>query len=139
MPTKRFKRFSLCVEDKTYESLTTIASKTGKSLADVSREMIKRGLASEWIEENFAAIGDLVEQRINIALKPHINRLAALNAKTAKMAGTSMYLNAQALVDLVPTERRRNIKELFDNAKKKAVADIRIPNDTWEEGEMLNE
>ena len=133
MPTKRFKRFSVCVDDKTYESLTFIASKSGKSLADVSREMIKRGLASDWIEDNFSVIGDLVEQRLNIVLKPHINRLAALNAKTAKMAGTSMYLNAQSLLDLVPSDRRRNVKEMFITAQKKAVADIRNSNNNLEE------
>jgi hypothetical protein len=44
---------------------------------------------------------------------PHVERLAALSSKSGHMSATAAFLNVQAFMDLVPSEKRKNLKELY--------------------------
>lgn len=120
-----FKRFSICVDDDTYEKLIKIKQTTGNSLADISRGFIKKGLAQSYVDESEEIIASIVRQQLEIVLKPHIERLAALSSKSGHMSASAAFLNVQALMDLVPTERRKDVVGMFNSARKKAIAYMR--------------
>lgn len=126
-----FKRYSLCLDDKTYNSIKTISESTGKSIAEVSRELIEKGLASDWVNENNELIANIVRQQIDIAVKPHVERLAALSSKAGHMSATAAFLNVQALMDLVPKENRKNVREMYENARKKAAEYMKSKAEDW--------
>lgn len=131
MATK-FKRFSVCIDDKTHEALTNIAKNTNRSLADVSREMITRGLTLDYVDESKDLICKVVREQLEITLKPHIERLASLESKTGHMAATAAFLNVQALMDLVPKENRRDVREMYESARKKAAAYMKTKAKDWD-------
>ncbi|MCT4584038.1 MAG: hypothetical protein N4A54_03850 [Peptostreptococcaceae bacterium] len=133
----KFKRYSLSVDDKTYSAIKTISETTGQSIAEVSRTLIEKGLASEWVDENTDLVAKIVRQQMEIVMKPHVERLAALSSKTGHMASTATFLNVQAFMDLVPTEKKKDVRSLYDKARKKAVEYMRTKAEDWNEREEL--
>lgn len=126
-----FKRYSLSLDDETYEKVENIVKKTGKSRAEVSRELIIKGLASEWVEESSDLIADIIRQQMEIVIKPHIERLASLSSKSGMMSATSTFLNVQALMDLVPTEKRKDVRPMYEKARKMSVEYMRNKTDNY--------
>lgn len=126
-----FKRFSVSVDEETYKVIQKRAAASGESMADVTRKLIKEGLTSKVTEENTDLIAKIIRQQLEIVIKPHIERLAALSSKSGHMSATAAFLNVQALMDLVPKENRRNVLEMYENARKKAVVYMKTKADEW--------
>lgn len=131
--SKDFYRTSLSIDMKTYKELSEIAKNRGESLANIIRENIKKGLASEWVDENKDLLSMLIRQQMEVVIKPHIERLAKLSSKTGHMSSTAAFLNVQALMDLVPKERRKNVMEMYENARKKAVKYMKTNTEDWKD------
>jgi hypothetical protein len=127
-----FKRFSVCVDDETYKILTDIVNNTDSTLAEVSRNLIKKGLASDWVDENTDLISRVVRQQMEIVVKPHVERLAKLSAKSGHMSATAAFLNVQALMDIVPTEKRKDVRPMYESARKKAAEYMKVTTEEWD-------
>lgn len=131
MATK-FKRFSVCVDDKTYEMLTNISKSEDKTLAEVTREIIKKGLATEWVDENKDMITTIVREELRAVLKPSVERLAKISSKSGHMSATAAFLNVQALMDLVPKEKQRPVRQMYEKARKMAVDYMKNTTEDWD-------
>lgn len=121
MANKEYKRFTISVDEKTYKELVQISKNTKDSLAETTRKYIKKGLAKDYIDDSKDLIASLVREELKAALKPSVERLAALSSKAGHMAATAAFLNVQALMDLVPKENRKDVREMYESARKKAV------------------
>jgi len=128
------KRFSVTVDEKTAAEVEAIANKTGESLSEVTRELIKKGLAAGWVDENVDLVTHIVRQQLEAVIKPHVERLAKLSAKTGIMASTATFLTVQAFQDLVPQERRKIPVEMYEKARKKAAEYMRTPVEDLNDG-----
>lgn len=122
MSDVNFYKSTIRLDKNTYNELNRIAESRNEPLANVIRETIKKGLASDFVDESQDLIAKLVRQQMAAVLKPHTERLAKLMSKSGHMSATAAFLNVQALMDLVPNEKRRNVKEMYESARKKAVA-----------------
>lgn len=69
---------------------------------------------------------------MEIVIRPHIERLAKLASKSRHMSATAAFLNVQALMDLVPIERKKDVREMYESARKKAVEYMRTKTYEWE-------
>lgn len=133
MGESNFYKSTLRLDKKTFDKLNRIAQSEDESLADVIRKIIRKGLAMEFIDESEDIICNIVRKQIDIAIKPHIERLAKLASKSGHMSATAAFLNVQTLMDLVPKENRKNVKAMYDSARKKAVEYMRIRTEDWKE------
>lgn len=132
-----FYKTTIRLDKETYNQLNAISKKTNESLAEVIRQVIKKGLANEWVDENKDVVAHIVREQMEVVLKPHVERLAKLSAKTGIMATTSTFLNVQAFQDLVPAERRKEPRDMYDKARKKAIEYMRTKEeDLKEKGEI---
>lgn len=122
-----FYKTSINLNEEVYQQIKTISMKTGDSVADVIRDLINAGLNERVLEENTDLIGRVVRQQIDAVMKVHVERLASLSAKTGHMAATAAFLNVQALLDIVPPERRKDVRAMYESARKKAAAYIKTP------------
>lgn len=116
-----------------YETIEAIANKNGESVSEVVRKLIDRGLEERVVEENTNLIANIVRQQMEIVIRPHIERLAKLSSKSGHMSAASAFLNTQALMDLVPLERKKDVRQMFDNARKKSAQYMKTPTSEWEE------
>lgn len=126
-----FYKSTLRLDRETYQQLKNISEKTGDSMAEVLRNVIKKGLAYEWMDDHQDPLASLIRQQLDIVMKPHVERLAALSSKGSHMAATAAFLNVQALMDLVPPERKKDVREMYESARKKAVEYMRTKPDNF--------
>lgn len=131
MGESNFYKTTIRLDQETYNQITEIAKNRGESIANVIREQIRKGLASDWIDENSDMIADIVRKQMDIAMKPHVERLAALSSKSGHMSATAAFLNVQALMDLVPVEKRKNVREMYESARKKAAQYMKTKADDF--------
>lgn len=133
---KNFQKIHLNIPMKKYEQLKDIAAKRKIPISDLVREYIDLGLTERVIEENTDLIAHVVKKQLEVVLKPHVERLAALSSKGGHMAARATFLNVQALMDLVPAENRKDVRAMYDSASKKAVAYMQMPVEEYDKEEI---
>lgn len=125
-------RLSVIIDESTNDKIENIMSTKGISKAEAIRELIQKGLALEWQDENADVVAMLVKKQVDMAMKTHVERLASLISKSGHMSARSAFLNAQVLIDIVDKDKRRDVLELWENASKKAVDFMRKPLKGWD-------
>ena len=128
----KLKYVSIRLDEDTLKQIDKIKANEGESRSDVIRQLIKNGLEERVLEENTDLIAKLVRQQMEVVIKPHIERLAALSSKGGHMSATATFLNVQALMDLVPNDKRKDVLAMYEDARKKAVAYMRTSTSNLE-------
>lgn len=129
---QNFYKTTIRLDKSTYNKLSQIAENRKEPLVNIIREMINKGLATEWVDENVDLISQVVRKQVDVSMKTHVERLASLSSKSGHMAATAAFLNVQALMDLVPKENRKNVREMYENARKMAAEYMRKKTKDWE-------
>lgn len=125
--TRSLKKISVKLDADMHDRIEQIAIKENESVSQVVRNLIDIGLNERVLEENTELIAKVVRQQMDIVIKPHIERLAALSSKTGHMAGTATFLNVQAFLDLVPNEKRKDVMAMYEKARKKSAVYMKTP------------
>ena len=115
------RRIGLLLPKDVYDTVKNMADKRGVTLSSMIRTLITDGLNESLSVENINFVANIVRRQADIAIQPHINRIAALVSKAGIMSATSTYLCAQAVMDFVPVDRRRDAYAAYETARKKAV------------------
>ena len=110
---------------KQIEDIHRFAEIKGYNFSEAVRELCDKGLQIQVSNDNIDLVAEIIEERLRSILKPQVERLAAISAKGAIMSATSSYLNAQAIVDFVPKERRREFLEVYEKARLKGIAYVK--------------
>ncbi|SFU84990.1 hypothetical protein SAMN04487886_12212 [Clostridium sp. DSM 8431] len=110
---------------KQIEDINRFAEIKGYNFSEAVRELCDKGLQIQVSNDNINLVAEIIEERLRSILKPQVERLAAISAKGAIMSATSSYLNAQAIVDFVPKERRREFLEVYEKARLKGIAYVK--------------
>ena len=127
------KRISITFTDEQAEVIEKISKREGRSFADTVRSLCDEAIKLQVLNDNIDLITEIIDERLRAILKPQVERLASLSAKGAIMSATSTFLNAQALSDFVPKERRKDFVEVYEKAKLKGIAYVKNRvNDTEE-------
>lgn len=123
-------RLTITFDENTYNTIVNMAKQENISASEVARQAVEKGLSVEWYNKNIDHIAKITREQMDIVIRPHIERLAKLSSKGGHMAATATFLNVQALQDLVP-EQKRDIREMYDKARKKAIEYIKMPADNF--------
>lgn len=116
------KKINITFDIDTYEQIKNIADKTpGGSMAEVVRNYTMQGLNGTLTESNMEFIAPIIREQCRNIIKKESDRLAAMISKTCIMSGTSAYLNAEVIANLLPVEQQLALLEAWDKATVKAV------------------
>lgn len=123
MPRKKDGRRAItCVfTDEQYEQIQVLAAKKHTSMNNIVRDYVEVGLNGSLTESNMEFIVPIIREQLEDIMKIHVNRLAALSAKTCVQAGTAAYLNAETLSRFLPENQQMDFEEAYDGARKKAL------------------
>ena len=110
-----------------YEQIDLYAKKEDINFSEAVRNLCTRGLTERVYEENTDLIAEVIRSQLEIVIRPHVERLAKLSAKTGHMSATSAFLNVQALMDLIPADRRKDVRPMYESARKKAAEYMKTP------------
>lgn len=116
-----FHKVTFRLNNNTYKELEETAKNRDESLAFIIREYVSKGMAKDYVEDSRSIIASVVKEQLRAELKPSVERLAKISSKAGHMAATATFLNVQALMDLVPKENRKDVRDMYDKARMKAV------------------
>ena len=128
-----FNKVTFRLSHTIYKELEDIAKNRDKSISFIVREYISKGMAKDYVDDSKDIIASIVREQLQIVLKPNVERLAKISSKSAHMAATATFLNVQALMDLVPTEKRRDVRLMYEKARKKAVTYVKQKTEDFED------
>lgn len=133
---KELVKKTIKIYDDQLQAIESIAKKNSESTSEVIRQLIDKALTERVTEQNTDLIAHIVREQLEVVLKPHIERLAALSSKTGHMASTAAFLNVQTLMDFVPTERRKDVRLTYESARTKAAAYMKMPVEEYDKEEI---
>lgn len=119
------KRISITFSDDQAEVIEKISKREGKSFADTVRSLCDEAIKLKVSNDNINLIAEIIDERLRSILTPQVERLASLSAKGAIMSATSTFLNAQALSDFVPPNKRKEFAETYEKARLKGIAYVK--------------
>lgn len=111
--------------EKQLEAINRYAEVKGYTFSEAVRQLCQKGLEIEVSNDNINLVVEIIDERLRAILKPQIERLASLSAKGSIMSATSTFLNAQALADLVPPNKQKDLVEIYEKARLKGVAYVK--------------
>ncbi len=122
MKTKQqTKRINVTFEVSDYEQIRNLAHKEGRTMSEIVREAAIDNLTVRINAENIDMITQIIREQLRAVLKPDIERLAALSAKTCVQSSTAAYLTAETISKFVPLSEQENFRDCYEKARKKGV------------------
>ena len=122
MKTKQqTKRINVTFEVSDYEQIRNLAHKEGRTMSEIVREAAIDNLTVLINAENIDMITQIIREQLRAVLKPDIERLAALSAKTCVQSSTAAYLTAETISKFVPLSEQENFRDCYEKARKKGV------------------
>lgn len=115
-------RINVAFEAEAYEQIQLLAAKQHTSMSEVVRNWALQGLSGDLNADNIGLITDIIRTQLQDVMRPSIDRLASLSAKTCVQSGTAAYLAAEAILKFVPVPRQQDVEEAYELARKKAIA-----------------
>lgn len=126
------KALTIRLEDEHYNQLKNIATSRRKiSLAEAAREILTEGLAVDVLEDQRNIVREEVRHATEDALRPSVNRLAAITVKGTIISATATFLCMLVLNKVAGIEWDKVVR-LYDDAKKKALEYVK--DSTMKEG-----
>lgn len=118
-------RFSVTVDDDAYAQVMNMCRREKLSQSEASRRLIQEALSLHVTTENIDFITSIMNEQVQAAMMPYMERLIKLTSKTCIQAGTAAYLNAETLSQFVPLQQQQDFYEAYEKARKRAVAYIK--------------
>lgn len=120
----------LRLDRETEVLVDSLAELRGESKAEVMRSLIKEGARAAVMQESSVVdeLLRLIRRAVQEQNRPFEDRVAKLMAKAAQASATAMYTNVEVLGQL----GRRDVVEIYNDARKKGVAYVRASDDTTE-------
>lgn len=122
-------RINVVFDEETFIAIKNFAAKNGTTSSAVVREWALQGLSGKLNVENISMITSIIRSELSNVLRPSVERLATLAAKTCVQASAAAYLSAEALQEFVPANRTREFHEAYEAARKKGVEYTRRTTD----------
>lgn len=113
-------RLSFSATEEMDKQITKLAALKGVKKPLIIRELVQQSLEVNALNANMDLITEIIRSEIAAVLKPSIERLAGLEAKTCIASSTAMYLCAEALEKFVAPADRVQMQEALNKARKKA-------------------
>lgn len=118
-------RVNVTFEQSDYEKIRQVAAKLGKDPGTLVREWALEGLNGNLNSSNIDFILPLIQETVRNVLLPELATMRKMEAKTCIQAGAAAYLSAEAIYRFVPENYRSEVKEAYEQARKKAVHYLR--------------
>ena len=118
---KANKRINVPFTPETYVIIQNISQKSNKSMSAVIRDLVDQSLKIQANTDNIDMLTHIIRDQLRDILKPSVERLASLSAKTCVQSSTAAYLTAEAIARFVPDDLQMDVRDAYEAARKKGV------------------
>ena len=106
------------------ETISKIAAEQRRSKSEVLRQLVDAGLTATGYAEN----DEYLRTVLDGAMKPHVERLAAISAKATQISGAAYFMSIYLLHELMP-ERSPFIEEAAGVSRRLGVEYLKLARD----------
>lgn len=132
------RRVNVTFSEDEYKHIEKVSKINGSSASEYVRSLYFKGKEIYSLNDNKDELSEYIEITLEKVLKPHVERLASISAKGAIMSSASTFLNAQALAEFVPMDRRRDFLEVYNKCRLKGIAYVKTKtNDESEINQLI--
>lgn len=103
------------------KNIEKVARKNHRSVSEVVRQFIEKGLEIEGYTQDVDFIARIVRQEIKAQLAQQIDRLVKIQMKTGKISAALYYLTLKLYVDMVSSEKLVSLKEMATETRKLGI------------------
>lgn len=108
------------------EIITHIAEGEKRSKSEVLRELVQRGLVAGGYVSGQQELGQLVQDAVNEAVKPQIERLASISAKAAQISAANFFMQVYSDKAQLPDYEQDEIDEVAAKARRLGIEYLRL-------------
>ena len=119
------RRVNVTFSEQEYNHIEKASKINGVSTSEYVRNLYFKGKEIYSLNDNKDELSEFIEATLERVIKPHIERLASISAKGAIMSSASTFLNAQALAEFVPAERRRDFLDVYNKCRLEGIAYVK--------------
>lgn len=112
-----------------YETISKIAIEQRKTKSVVLRDLVEAGLVAKGYKQDKEYLETLVSNAVKSALKPAVERLAAISAKAAQISGAAFFMNLYTAQLTLDEDEREQIKEISAEARKLGIEYLKLKDD----------
>lgn len=106
-----------------------IADAQERSLSSVYRELVEKGLVAGGYRSGGQDMAGLVQNAVEQAMRPQVERLAAISAKGTQIGAAAFFLAAYNGRQYVPEYMKKEYDELAALARKLGVEYLKLSRD----------
>lgn len=111
------------------ETVRKIATLENRTLSSVYRDLVEGGLAAAGYISGTASIATMVREAVDEAIKPQVERLAAISAKGTQISAAAFFLAAYAGKLNLPEDQQQDFDETAALARKLGVEYLKLAKD----------
>lgn len=120
---------SIWLSEEMTEQLYRIANSEHMTLSDVLRELVQAGLIAKGYTLSPESTATIVNEAVTAALRPQVERLAAMNAKAAQISAAAFFLAAYSGKQALPPEEQAEFETVAAQARKLGVEYLKLAKD----------
>jgi hypothetical protein len=123
MPVNRDRNVQITVvlSQKMYEDVAAWAKVKHKTVSDVVRDFIKKGLSVEHYQENIDFLSGIIRQEVKAEMGKQANRLAAMLFKIGVLTAGNYFMAVRLMSDVISPSMQEDFKDINSNARKLGI------------------
>jgi len=113
----------------THNVISKIAIEQKKSKSEVLRQLVNAGLVASGYKQDEEYLVNTIQAAVQSALKPSVERLAAISAKAAHISGAAFFMNVYMGQLVLPPEEKELVNEAAAQARKLGIEYLKVKLD----------
>lgn len=117
------------VSPETEETVRNIAAAQGRSVSAVYRDLVEKGLVAGGYRSGSQDLSAMVQEAVQEALRPQVERLAAISAKGTQIGAAAYFLAMYNGRTATPDYLRQEFEDVAVQARKMGVEYLKLAKD----------
>ena len=111
---------------ETWEAIGKIAIEQKKPKSEVLRQLVDAGLVATGYKQDEEYLDKKIREAVTAVLKPSVERLAAISAKAAQIAGATFFMNIYMGQLMLPDMEKQLVQDVAANARKLGIEYLKL-------------
>lgn len=110
----------------TYETISEIAKAGKTTTVQVVRDLVEQGLVAAGYKQDEEHLEKLIQAAVKTAMKPQVERLAAISAKATQIAGAAFFMAVYMAKLILPPVEQQLVDEAAAQARKLGIEYLKL-------------
>lgn len=111
------------------DTVRRIAEAESRSLSSVYRDLVEKGLVAGGYRSGTKDVAGMVRSSVDEALKPQVERLAAISAKATQIGAAAFFLAAYNGKQILPDYQQQEYDAIITQARKLGIEYLKLSRD----------